>query len=123
MSLGAFKSIYWWEWTHRLLGRVIGVAFLLPFLWFLWRGWVGPGLSARLWTIFGLGALQGAVGWWMVASGLADRVEVSQYRLGDASRTRLCDLCRPDLDGAAAWPIGRTTSRCLLVSVQRAIGL
>jgi cytochrome c oxidase assembly protein subunit 15 len=57
------------------------VAFLLPFLWFLWRGWIGPGLRARLWVIFGLGALQGAVGWWMVASGLADRVEVSQYRL------------------------------------------
>jgi cytochrome c oxidase assembly protein subunit 15 len=80
-SLDAFKSIYWWEWTHRLIGRTIGVAFLLPFLWFLWRGWIGPGLQTRLWAIFGLGALQGAVGWWMVASGLADRVEVSQYRL------------------------------------------
>jgi cytochrome c oxidase assembly protein subunit 15 len=81
MSLEAFKSIYWWEWTHRLIGRTIGVAFLVPLLWFLWRGWVEPGLRARLWVIFGLGALQGAVGWWMVASGLADRVEVSQYRL------------------------------------------
>jgi heme a synthase len=81
MSLEAFKTIYWWEWTHRLIGRVIGAAFLLPFLWFLWRGWVGPGLRGRLWFIFGLGALQGAVGWWMVASGLADRIEVSQYRL------------------------------------------
>ncbi len=81
MSLGQFKSIFWWEWTHRLLGRLIGVAFLLPFLWFLWRGWVAPALRPRLWFIFGLGALQGAVGWWMVASGLAARVEVSQYRL------------------------------------------
>jgi heme a synthase len=81
MSLDAFKTIYWWEWTHRLIGRLIGVAFLLPFLWFLWRGWVGPGLRGRLWFIFGLGALQGAVGWWMVASGLVERVEVSQYRL------------------------------------------
>jgi cytochrome c oxidase assembly protein subunit 15 len=81
MSLDAFKSIYWWEWTHRLIGRTIGVAFLLPFLWFLWCGSIGPGLRTRLWAIFGLGALQGAVGWWMVASGLADRVEVSQYRL------------------------------------------
>jgi cytochrome c oxidase assembly protein subunit 15 len=81
MSLDAFKTIYWWEWTHRLIGRTIGVVFLLPLLWFLWRGWVGPGLRTRLWLIFGLGALQGAVGWWMVASGLADRVEVSQYRL------------------------------------------
>ena len=81
MSLAAFKVIYWWEWTHRLLGRVIGAAFLLPFLFFLLRGWVAPGLRARLWLIFGLGALQGAVGWWMVASGLAKRTEVSQYRL------------------------------------------
>ncbi len=81
MSLDQFKTIYWWEWTHRLLGRLIGVAFLLPFLWFLWRGWVAPAWRAPLWFIFALGALQGAVGWWMVASGLADRVEVSQYRL------------------------------------------
>ena len=81
MSLDGFKSIYWWEWTHRLLGRSIGLVFLLPFLWFLWRGWIRPGLRGRLWVIFGLGGLQGAVGWWMVASGLADRVEVSQYRL------------------------------------------
>jgi len=81
MSLDAFKTIYWWEWTHRLLGRLIGVAFLLPFLFFLWRGFVPASLQPRLWFIFGLGALQGAVGWWMVASGLAERVEVSQYRL------------------------------------------
>src|ERR1700733_4962959 len=81
MSLEAFKAIYWWEWAHRLLGRVIGVAFLLPFLFFLWRGWIASSLRPWLWFIFGLGALQGAVGWWMVASGLAERVEVSQYRL------------------------------------------
>jgi heme a synthase len=81
MSLNEFKFIYWWEWTHRLLGRLIGVAFLLPFLFFLWRRWIGRGLRARLWAIFGLGAVQGAVGWWMVASGLAKRVSVSQYRL------------------------------------------
>jgi len=81
MNLEAFKTIYWWEWTHRLVGRLIGVAFLLPFLWFLWRGAVTPRLKPQLWFIFALGALQGAVGWWMVASGLVDRVEVSQYRL------------------------------------------
>jgi cytochrome c oxidase assembly protein subunit 15 len=81
MSLDAFKTIYWWEWAHRLLGRVIGAAYLLPFLFFLARGWVAPVLRPQLWFIFGLGALQGAVGWWMVASGLAERVEVSQYRL------------------------------------------
>jgi cytochrome c oxidase assembly protein subunit 15 len=81
MDLGQFKTIFWWEWSHRLLGRVIGVAYLLPFLWFLWRGAVGADLRRRLWLIFGLGALQGAVGWWMVASGLSERIEVSQYRL------------------------------------------
>jgi cytochrome c oxidase assembly protein subunit 15 len=81
MNLAEFKTIFWWEWSHRLLGRAIGVAYLLPFLWFLWRGVVGADLKRRLWLIFGLGALQGAVGWWMVASGLSQRVEVSQYRL------------------------------------------
>jgi heme a synthase len=81
MSLDAFKTIFWWEWTHRLIARTVGMVFLLPFLFFWWRGWIGPGLRNRLALIFGLGALQGAVGWWMVASGLADRVEVSQYRL------------------------------------------
>ena len=81
MTLAEFKTIFWWEWSHRLLGRVIGVAYLLPFLWFLWRGVLGADLRRRLWVIFGLGALQGAVGWWMVASGLSQRVEVSQYRL------------------------------------------
>jgi cytochrome c oxidase assembly protein subunit 15 len=82
MSLDQFKTIYWWEWSHRLLARVVGAVFLLPFLFFLWRGWIEPGLKARLWTLFGLGALLGAVGWWMVSSGLAGRVSVSQYRLG-----------------------------------------
>jgi heme a synthase len=81
MSLDQFKTIFWWEWSHRLLGRVIGAAYLLPFLWFLWRGVLSADLQRRLWLIFGLGALQGAVGWWMVASGLTQRTEVSQYRL------------------------------------------
>jgi cytochrome c oxidase assembly protein subunit 15 len=81
MNLAEFKTIFWWEWSHRLLGRVIGMAYLLPFLWFLWRGILSAELKRRLWLIFGLGALQGAVGWWMVASGLSQRVEVSQVRL------------------------------------------
>jgi cytochrome c oxidase assembly protein subunit 15 len=81
MSLGEFKTIFWWEWSHRLLGRVIGMVYLLPFLWFLWRGVLSSDLKKRLWIIFGLGGLQGFVGWWMVASGLTQRVEVSQYRL------------------------------------------
>jgi cytochrome c oxidase assembly protein subunit 15 len=81
MNLAEFKTIFWWEFSHRLLGRVIGIAFLLPFLWFIWRGFLGTDLKRRLWLIFGLGALQGAVGWWMVASGLSQRVEVSHTRL------------------------------------------
>jgi heme a synthase len=81
MSLSDFKTIFWWEWSHRLLGRFIGVAYLLPFLFFLWRGGLSAELKRRLWLLFGLGVLQGAVGWWMVASGLSERVEVSQYRL------------------------------------------
>ena len=60
---------------------LVGIMFLLPFLWFLWRRSIEPRLRARLWTIFGLGAALGAVGWWMVVSGLSDRVSVSQYRL------------------------------------------
>ena len=81
MNLAEFKTIFWWEWSHRLLGRVIGVAYLLPFLWFIWRGALSADLKRRLWLIFGLGALQGVVGWWMVASGLSQRVEVSHIRL------------------------------------------
>jgi heme a synthase len=81
MDLGEFKTIFWWEWSHRLLGRLVGAAFLLPFLWFLWRGWVDRRLGVALTGIFALGAVQGAVGWWMVSSGLSERVVVSQYRL------------------------------------------
>ncbi len=81
MTLAEFKTIFWWEWSHRLLGRVIGLAYLVPFLWFLWRGGLERTLQRRLWLIFALGALQGAVGWWMVSSGLTQRVEVAQERL------------------------------------------
>src|SRR5262245_50087883 len=82
MSLDAFKTIYWWEWSHRLLARLTGAVFLLPLLFFLWRGDIPPRLRVRLWTIFGAGAALGAVGWWMVSSGLTQGVSVSQYRLG-----------------------------------------
>ena len=82
MSLDAFKVIYWWEWSHRLLARATGVVFLLPFLYFLWRGWIPPRLRNRLWAIFAGGAALGAVGWWMVSSGLSGTLtSVSQYRL------------------------------------------
>src|SRR5487761_993779 len=81
MTLGQFKTIYFWEWFHRLWGRLIGVVFLLPFLYFLLRRKIPPSLAPRLMLLFLLGAFQGALGWWMVESGLESRIEDSQYRL------------------------------------------
>jgi len=81
MDLGAFKAIYFWEYAHRLLGRLIGAAFLLPFLWFLARRRIAARLAPGLAAIFAAGALQGVIGWYMVESGLSQRIEVSQYRL------------------------------------------
>lgn len=81
MSLEEFQFIYWWEWGHRQLGRTLGLVYALPFFFFLWRGTAPSRLRPRLWILLGLGGLQGAVGWWMVSSGLADRLDVSQYRL------------------------------------------
>jgi len=81
MSLRGFKGIYWWEWSHRLLGRGIGLAFALPFLWFLARGRLGTGLAVKLLGIGALGGLQGLVGWIMVQSGLTDRTSVDQVKL------------------------------------------
>lgn len=81
MTLTGFRFIYFWEWGHRLLGRLIGFAFALPLAWFWLRERLTPRLKVTLLALLALGGLQGAVGWWMVKSGLADRVEVSQYRL------------------------------------------
>jgi heme a synthase len=81
MSLEAFKAIYWWEWGHRFLGRLIGFAFLVPFLIFVARGAITRPLAWRLGGLFLLGGLQGALGWYMVKSGLSQRTDVSQYRL------------------------------------------
>lgn len=81
MTLAEFKGIFWWEYFHRLLGRAIGVVFLVPFLWFLVRRQVPRGYAAPLATIFVLGGLQGALGWYMVQSGLVQDPRVSQFRL------------------------------------------
>ena len=113
MSLAEFKTIFRWEWSHRLLGRVIGVAYLLPFLWFLWRGVLSGELRRRLSLIFGLGALQGIVGWWMVASGLSQRVEVSQYRL--ATHLVLALL----IFAGIVWTLRRLTDRPSSVATSR----
>ena len=81
MSLDEFKGIFWWEYYHRLLGRLIGFAFLLPFLWFLVRRRIPEGYGLPLAGIFVLGGLQGAMGWYMVKSGLVEDPRVSQFRL------------------------------------------
>lgn len=81
MSLEGFKGIFWWEWTHRLLGRLLGVLFLVPFLWFAAVGAIKRSDWPRMLLLFLLGGLQGFIGWWMVASGLEVRTSVSQYRL------------------------------------------
>lgn len=81
MELGDFKFIYWWEWAHRFLGRFIGVAFALPLIYFTLTRKIEPRLWPGLLALFVLGGAQGALGWYMVSSGLIDRVDVSQYRL------------------------------------------
>lgn len=81
MTLDAFKSIFWWEYFHRLLGRAIGVVFFVPLVWFVARDRIPPGYASRLFGIFLLGGLQGALGWYMVQSGLVDDPRVSQLRL------------------------------------------
>jgi cytochrome c oxidase assembly protein subunit 15 len=81
MTLAEFKGIFWWEWVHRLWGRLIGLAFALPLLGFWLGGRLPRGLAPRLVLLLALGGLQGVVGWWMVSSGLTQRIDVSQYRL------------------------------------------
>ena len=81
MDVGAFKSIFWFEYSHRLLGRIIGLVFLIPFLYFWWRKQIKPGLTPKLLIMFCLGGFQGLLGWYMVKSGLVNNPQVSQYRL------------------------------------------
>ena len=81
MSLGEFQTLYWWEWTHRFLARLVGLAFAVPFAFFLIRGMIPRRLVWRCVGLLMLGGLQGVAGWWMVSSGLADRVSVAPERL------------------------------------------
>ncbi len=83
MSMSEFQFIYWWEWGHRQIGRLIGAVAILGFAVFAWRGWLGGGIGWKLAGLISLGALQGVIGWWMVASGIGDtdRVSVAPYRL------------------------------------------
>lgn len=81
MSLAQFQFIYFWEWAHRLLARLVGVAFALPFIWFAVKRAIPKGYIIRLIPLFLLGGLQGVIGWWMVVSGLSERTDVSHFRL------------------------------------------
>ena len=81
MGLEAFKVIFWWEWSHRFLGRFLGLMFLVPFLYFAAVGTIRRSEWPGMLLLFVLGGLQGLIGWWMVQSGLEARVSVSQYRL------------------------------------------
>ena len=89
MTLGEFQGIFWWEYAHRLLGRVVGLAFLLPALWFAAARAIPRGYGWRLAALFALGGLQGAIGWWMVSSGLTERTDVSHIRLAVHLNTAL----------------------------------
>ena len=103
MALGDFKAIYWWEWTHRLLGRLVGVVFAVPFLALLALKRIPQRLVWRCWLILGLGGLQGLVGWWMVASGLSKRVSVAPERLAGHLGLALVILCACVWTGFEAW--------------------
>ena len=81
MTLAAYKYIFFWEWFHRLLGRLVGLAYALPLAWYWLRGAIPPGFHRRLVLLLALGGLQGLVGWWMVSSGLTQDVKVSHLRL------------------------------------------
>ncbi|WP_296675360.1 COX15/CtaA family protein [Novosphingobium sp.] len=97
MTLAEYKFIFFWEWFHRLLGRMIGIAFALPLAWFWVRRAIPPGYRLRLVGLLALGGLQGAVGWWMVKSGLTHDVKVSHFRLATHLLLALTTL------GALVW--------------------
>ena len=97
MALAEFKSIYFWEWAHRLLGRLIGLAFALPFAWFAMKRAIPKGYGFRLTALLILGGMQGVIGWWMVTSGLTERTDVSHFRLATHLLMALAIL------GALVW--------------------
>jgi cytochrome c oxidase assembly protein subunit 15 len=133
-TLEDFKSIFWWEYVHRLVGRGIGLVFLVPFVIFLAKGWLDRPLLRKVLLIFGLGALQGALGWFMVASGLSERTSVSHYRLAAHLVTALLtlavtlwvalDLLQPDRPARPVPPAIRSQVRLFtfLLTVQIGYG-
>lgn len=116
MTLGEFKFIFFWEYVHRLAARLIGVAFLVPFVFFWIRGYLNAPLRRRLLVLFGLGALQGFMGWFMVTSGLVDDPRVSHYRLAAHLSIALaifgyCVWLTRELSTSAAPPARRDEDR------------
>ncbi|WP_168453674.1 COX15/CtaA family protein [Sphingopyxis microcysteis] len=112
MSLAGFKAIFFWEWLHRILGRVVGMAMVLPLAWYAWRRAIPAGYGGRLLALTSLVGLQGALGWWMVASGLEYRTDVSHFRLAAHLLTALFLLAglvwtARDLDALARDPSAR----------------
>jgi cytochrome c oxidase assembly protein subunit 15 len=112
MSLAGFKAIFFWEWLHRILGRVVGMAMILPLAWYAWRRAIPAGYAGRLFALTSLVGLQGALGWWMVASGLEYRTDVSHFRLAAHLLTALFLLAglvwtARDLDVLARDPSAR----------------
>ncbi|SCW41118.1 cytochrome c oxidase assembly protein subunit 15 [Sphingobium faniae] len=97
MTLSDFQFIFFWEWVHRLLGRLIGIAFALPLIWFAAKRAIPQGYGRRLVALLALGGLQGVIGWWMVTSGLSVRTDVSHYRLAVHLLTALLIM------GALIW--------------------
>jgi cytochrome c oxidase assembly protein subunit 15 len=115
MTLAGFKGIFFWEYLHRLLARVIGMVFAVPLIWFAVRRQIPRGYGWRLTAILALGALQGAIGWWMVKSGLSVRTDVSHFRLATHLITALVTLAGTvwtalDLRQLAANPLARPAS-------------
>ncbi len=127
MDLDGFKAIYWYEFAHRILGRSVGIVFLIPFLYFLARRMLSARLIPRLAFAFVLGGLQGVLGWYMVKSGLVDQPHVSQYRLTAHLSLALLiyayllwlslDLLLPRRAVAATSVKARTAARLLLAVV------
>lgn len=126
MTLAGFKAIFFWEYLHRLLGRLIGMAFAVPLIWFAVRKRIPAGFGWRLVALLALGGLQGAVGWWMVASGLTERTDVSHIRLATHLGVALTILAgivwtARDLMARAASPTARPARLRPLAAVVLAI--
>ncbi|HJS11947.1 COX15/CtaA family protein [Sphingopyxis sp.] len=112
MTLAGFKAIFFWEWLHRILGRLVGMALVVPLAWYAWRRAIPAGYGWRLLALAALVGLQGAIGWWMVASGLEYRTDVSHFRLATHLLTALFLLgglvwTARDLDRLARDPAAR----------------